>query len=528
MEVMAEDKSLNIEESLTSQNEMKQHLKKYGLLGFLFILNAGYLVLSLILTPEDPLVRIFICGGIGTKIVLEVMPTHHLQPIFQHMEIVCMVFMKEGMVIKVVLEGLLLVGILLVAVFTFTDSELTTSLQRCQSLLGLASFVGGLALTSRSFQKIPWKLVVPGILIQVLVGLYVMQTLVGKHIFLFISNQCVALLGFAMKGSGFVFGSLAQNNVFAFIVLPAILFFSSLMQVLYYLGVMQWLIGMLASFFKVTMGSSGCESTAAAAPFIGMIESTLTVKPFFEDMTQSELHQFLTSGLSNIAASVLIAFIRMGIYADTMITSCVMLIPCSLSLSKLRYPETEGSRIKYDVNIDGKKQDTNLIHAAANGASQGVTICMMVAGTLLPDISLLNLTDNILGYFRSFICLPNLSLFLVGSYIFTPFAWLIGVPWRECQVVGQLMAMRMITNEFVAFTQLAELQASHELSACTGILETYALCGFANFASVGIQLSCIGGMAPSCKADIAKLAVSAVITGTMCIFVSVAIAGILI
>ncbi|KAJ9076173.1 hypothetical protein DSO57_1028755 [Entomophthora muscae] len=299
------------------------------------------------------------------------------------------------------------------------------------------------------------------------------------------------------------------------------------MQVLYYLGVMQWLIGMLASFFKITMGASGCDSTAAA-PFIGMIESTLTVKPFFEDMTQSELQQVLTSGLSTIAASVLIAFIRMGVNADTMLTSCGMSIPYSLSLSKLCYPETEGSRIKYDVNIDGKKQDTNLIHAAANGASQGVTIYMMVAGTLLAVISLLNLTDNILGYFGSFICLPNLSLCLVGSYIFTPFAWLIGVTWRECQVVGQLMAVQMISNEFVDFTQLYELQTSHELSARTGILATYALCGFANFASVDIQLSCIGGMAPSRKADIAKLAVSAVITGTMCTFVSAAIAGILI
>ncbi|KAJ9081097.1 hypothetical protein DSO57_1018256 [Entomophthora muscae] len=394
----------------------------------------------------------------------------------------------------------------------------------------IAVFIALVAATSRNFKRINWHTVATGILLQLLVGLFVMKTEVGSNAFTFISSMASKLLSFAKLGSRFVFGeAVADAQVFAAIVLPAVLFFASFVQILYYIGVMQWIITKSAFFFNFVMNTTVCESVvAAASPFVGMGESALLVKPFLVDMTRSELHQVMTSGFATIAGSVLMAFIGMGLDPKSLITSCVMSIPCSLALSKMRFPEIEESKTKNIVAHDGEERESNVLHAAANGAAQGVTLCLLIAGTLLAVTSLIALANALLGLLGSYLGYDKLTLELIGSYLFWPFAWLVGIPSRDCLKIGELLATKLFTNEFIAYDNLQAISKKSEITNRSIVLSTYALCGFANFASIGIQVGCLGAMAPTRKRDLAELALSSMITGTICTFVSAAIAGLLI
>ncbi|KAI0236469.1 hypothetical protein L0F63_003090 [Massospora cicadina] len=527
-EASPEQTAITVEEKTeVSMESIKAERSK--LLPVVLGLVLLYYIVSMVMTPTNWQVRTVVCGFIILKIAFEFFPVRRItHPISRAVAPLAIKARRVPSRIKLGIGLGLLALVLLVAALGFAESNSGTMVQRAQSMLGMVVLIALMVMTSRDFGSINWQPVVTGILLQVLVGLFVMKSLFGKQLFRFLSNQCIALLGFATEGTEFVFGSLSKSSAFVFTVLPAILFFSAVIQILYYLGWMQWLIVNFAWVFKFAMDTSGCESIAAAAsPFVGMAESPLLIKPFLCDMTRSELHQVMTSGLATIAGSVLISFISFGINAEALITSCVMSIPCSLALSKLRYPETEESKSKGKVIISYEKE-SNLLHAAANGASQGITLCLMVAGTLLAIISLLALVDALLGFFGGFVSIPNLTLQLMGGYIFIPFAWLVGVPYAECKAVGQLMAIKLFANEFVAFGRLAELQTGDGLSPRSTLLATYALCGFANFSSIGIQVGCLGAMAPTRKRDFAELAISAMLTGTMCTFISAAIAGLLI
>jgi len=315
--------------------------------------------------------------------------------------------------------------------------------------------------------------------------------------------------------------------IFAVGVLPGILFFTSCIQILYYWGAMQWIVKKFAWIMVRLMDTSGSESVvAAASPFVGQGESALLVKPFIDDMTTSELHSTMCSGFATIAGSVLIAYISLGVDPQALITACVMSTPCSLAVSKIRYPETQESLSKGKVRIpESEDKDSNFLHAAANGAAQGVQLVALIVGTLIAVISLLALFNGLLTWFARFLGFEVLTLDMIARYIFVPFAWLMGVPSGEVLEVGGLLATKMFVNEFVAYSNFTAVKASLSLRA--QLLTTFSLCGFANFASIGVQIGCISAMAPKRKPDLARLAMSAMLCGTMSTFMTATIAGML-
>ncbi|KAJ9063908.1 hypothetical protein DSO57_1036059 [Entomophthora muscae] len=498
----------------------------------ILVLATAYFIASLVITTAKPWGRVAIYGFVFIKVLFEFVPIEFVtKPIELAWRPVGDRISRVSGQRKGGIGGVVIVFLALGVTYGFDETELGTRIQRSQSMLGIVVFLTLMGATSRDCRRINWHTVATGILLQLLVGLFVMRTETGSGVFAFLSQMTSELLKFASTGSEFVLGQdLANVKGFAFLVLPGILFFSSFVQIMYYLGVMQWIITKSAGFFKVVMNTTVCESVvAAASPFVGMGESALLVKPYLVDMTRSELHQVMTSGFATIAGSVLMAFIKMNVDAKSLITSCVMSIPCSLALSKLRYPETEASRTREVVATNDEERESNLLHAAANGAAQGITLCLLIGGTLLAIISLLALTNAVLGVLGLYIGYQSLTLELIGSYFFWPFAWLIGIPKENCLKVGGLLATKLFANEFVAYINLTTMSNTPgELDKRSAILATYALCGFANFASIGIQVGCLGAMAPSRKRDLAELAMSAMITGTICTFVSAAIAGLLI
>ncbi|KAI9143990.1 Na+ dependent nucleoside transporter C-terminus-domain-containing protein [Paraphysoderma sedebokerense] len=368
-----------------------------------------------------------------------------------------------------------------------------------------------------------------GIFLQFIIGLFIIRTQIGKELFTFVSKGVASFLGLSKKGAAFIFTpDIIGTKMFATSVLPAIVFFAAFIQMVYWLGAMQWIIVKFAWLMVRLMDTSGSESVvAAASPFVGQGESALLVLPFLQYMTQSEIHSAMTSGFSTIAGSVLVAFEDFGVNTTYLITACIMSVPCSLALSKLRVPETEDSITKGQVSIPKEEnREENILHAACNGAAQGMTLIALIVGSLLAIISLYHLANNILIWLCGFLNPASpITIELILGYVFYPFAWLIGVPLEDCRFVGQLMGTKMVVNEFVAYLNLADNYKNMTPRGIT--LATYGLCGFANIASVGIQIGCLGAMAPSRKADIAKLALSAMLTGTLCTFTSAAIAGIM-
>jgi len=366
-------------------------------------------------------------------------------------------------------------------------------------------------------------------LFQLLLGLFILKTTVGLNIFNWLSGLAKAFLDFSQYGTKFVFGNDIPFTSFAVNVLPAVLFFASFIKIVYYWGAMQWIVKKFAWLMVRLMDTSGSESVvAAASPFVGQGESALLVKPFIEDMTISEIHSVMTSGFATIAGSVLVAYISFGIDARALITACVMSTPCSLAVSKLRYPETQQSITKGEVQIpEEEEREANFLHAASNGADQGVNLVLLITGNLMAIISLLWLANGVIGYLGGFMGHPELTLVMIIRYLFVPLAWMVGIPDAEIVTVAGLMAEKMLANEFVAYSDLSALQKANQISYRAQILTTYCLCGFANLGSVGVQIGCIGAMAPGRKADLARLAMSAMICGTMCTFMTATIAGML-
>ncbi|KAI9168603.1 hypothetical protein H9P43_007976 [Blastocladiella emersonii ATCC 22665] len=444
--------------------------------------------------------------------------------------------------IKAALFGALTLAIAVVSIIIIPDSDRGTKLERARSLLGLIVILGLLYGTSKHRSAVNFRLVSVGILAQFILGLIVLKTWIGKTVFSFVAHIVAEFLDLGkIYGLGFLWADGPKYSIFLTTVLPAVVFFASFIQVVYYLGAMQWLLIKFAWVMVRLMDTSGSESVvAAASPFVGQGESALLVQPFLEFMTESEIHSIMTSGFSTISGSVLSAFTGLfKIDATSIITSCVMSVPCSLALSKLRIPETENSITKGEVSIPVEEhREANVLHAAANGAAQGMHLAGLITGSLLAIISLFNLCNIIcMEFFRYLNPTEPISIGLILSYVFWPFAWILGTPTSECLKVGRLLGTKMVVNEFAAYADLSALLGNapspdapappRQLSARGELIAIYALCGFANIGSVGIQIGCLGAMAPSRRGDIARLAVSAMIVGTMCTFCSASIAGIL-
>ncbi len=450
---------------------------------------------------------------------------------------------------KGVLAGAALtIAVIIVGSFASAENEDNTRANRAVSLFGLACFIFGFWATSRNRSKIVWHTVIVGMLVQFIIALFVLRTKAGYDIFNFISELARLLLGFADQGTSFLTNASVLNlHWFLTGVIPAIIFFVSLVQLLYYWGILQWFIKKFASFFFWSMRVSGAEAVvAAASPFIGQGESAMLIKPFVPYLTMAELHQVMCSGFATIAGSVLVAYIGMGLNAQALISSCVMSIPASLAFSKLRYPEEEKTLTAGRVVIPPNEEDraANGLDAFAKGAWLGLKIGGMIVATLLCIIALISLIDGFLTWWGHYINLDgeyNLTLELVLSYIFFPVAFMLGVSrennGHQLLLVGRLIGIKVIFNEFVAFTaltgkDLAGNKDPHspylELSPRSRVIATYALCGFGNIGSLGTQIGVLSQISPARSGDVSKLALSALISGVFSTLSSATVAGLVV
>lgn len=378
---------------------------------------------------------------------------------------------------------------------------------------------------SNNKRKIPWRVIICGTLLQIVFALLVLKTVPGRAVFETAGDAIRRTLDFTNEGSKFVFGSLVTNTesfgfIFAFRVLPTIIFFSSLMAVLYYFGIMQVVVVAMAKGMTKLMGVSGAESLSVAANiFVGQTEAPLVVRPYVASMTTSELMVLMTGGMATIAGGVMAAYVGMGIDPAHLLSASIMSAPAALVIAKIMIPETAVPMTAGRVKIDVPKTDANVIDAAARGASDGLRLALNVGAMLLAFIALISLINYLLGLFGT-----NFETLL--GYLCSPMAFVMGVPWEESFKVGNLLGQRIVINEFYAYANMAQMLK--ELSPRSSVILTYALCGFANFSSIAIQLGGIGGIAPERRQDLARLGIRAMIGGLLASYMTATIAGILI
>jgi CNT family concentrative nucleoside transporter len=383
-----------------------------------------------------------------------------------------------------------------------------------------------------------------GIGLQLVFAIIVILVPGGRDVFDYLSRFFVKIVSFSLDGSRFIFGDLASIEnfgfVFAFQVLPTIIFFASLMAVLYHLGIMQKIVqGMAWVMLKILRVSGGESLSVAANVFVGQTEAPLVVRPYIARMTESELFTMMVGGMATIAGAVLAAYIAMLgggdpeqqlFYARHLLAASVMAAPATIVIAKILQPEVEESLTKGSVKLHVEKSAGNVIEAAANGAGDGVRLALNVGGMLLAFIALIAMVDFPLAWLGQVTGLEAtigepLSLSVVLGYILSPLAWVIGVPWEDAVTVGGLIGTKAVTNEFVAFTDLVALKETMTPKAV--LISTYALCGFANFSSIAIQIGGIGGLAPERRGDIARLGLRAVLGGTLATMMTATIAGVL-
>ena len=405
-------------------------------------------------------------------------------------------------------------------------------MERFMSLVGLMVMVAIAWGLSTSRKNIRWKTVLMGLSLQIVFGLLILKTPLGRQVFESAKDAFQAILNFTNDGSSFVFGNMSdpsKNNlgfIFAFMVLPTIIFMSSLMSVLYYIGVMQKVVEWTAKLMMKVMGTSGAESLSAAANiFVGQTEAPLVIKPFVEKMTKSELMALMTGGMATVAGGVLAAYVGMGIDAGHLLAASVMSAPAALAIAKIMVPETEESQTQGVAKVDLPKTSANVIDAAAEGAAEGLKLALNVGAMLLAFIALIAMLNGMLGVVGSWIGYPQLSFELIIGYVFAPFSFLLGVPWEDCVRVGVMLGKKTVVNEFVAYLDLTSAVKAGEIGPRAKTIATYALCGFANFSSIAIQLGGIGGLAPSRRHDLARLGIKSLIGGTLACFMTACIAG---
>lgn len=406
-------------------------------------------------------------------------------------------------------------------------------MERLTGLLGLVVILGVAFLFSSNRKAIQRRVLFWGLLLQFGFAFLVLKTDFGQ-LFQFASYAVSALLDYAEKGSEFLFGPLGVKTgpfgvVFAFQVLPIIIFIASVFAVLYQIGVMQVIVRAMARVMQRVMGASGAESTSVAASiFMGQTEAPLTIRPFLAGLTRSELFTIMTSGMAHVSGAVMAAYVKIA-HVDIrhLLTAVIMTAPATIMLAKIMIPETEQPATAGSIKVEVEKPGVNIIDAAARGAGDGLQLALNIGAMLIAFIALIALANGFLGWVHG---LPGLgwvpaSLQAILGLIFAPVAWLLGVSWKDCATVGNLLGTRLVLNEFVAFLQLGEIR--NQLDPRSFVIATYALCGFANLSSIAIQIGGIGALAPSRKSDLARLGLRAVAAGTMANFMSACIAGML-
>jgi CNT family concentrative nucleoside transporter len=413
-----------------------------------------------------------------------------------------------------------------------------------QPLIGAAVILGIGYLFSTNRRAINWTTVGWGLSLQVIFAFIVLKTTIGQTVFGVVGGYITRLLGFSQVGAAFVFGPLGDPNVwgramsgaigpegaqyaviFAFQVLPTIIFIAALFAILYYFGIMQMVVRVFAVVMHRIMKASGAESlNVAASIFMGQTEAPLTIRPYLPEMTQSELMTVMTSGMAHISGGIMAAYIAFGIEARHLLTAVIMTAPGTIMMAKMLVPETEIPKTMGSVTLKVEKTDVNVIDAAGRGTHEGLHLALNVGAMLISFLALIALLNALLGNVPS----PGggyLSLERIFGWVFAPIAWAMGVPWRDAPTIGNLLGTRMALNEFVAYSKLGPLKAALDPKSFT--IATFALCGFANFSSIGMQIGGIGGLAPNRRHDLARLGLRAMFAGTLANFMTATIAGFL-
>ncbi|WP_454052534.1 NupC/NupG family nucleoside CNT transporter [Clostridium sp. Marseille-Q7071] len=405
-------------------------------------------------------------------------------------------------------------------------------MDRIIGIFGLAIFILIAYLFSTNRKKVDWKLVTIGVVLQVIFALLVLKVPLGQKFFQFASNIIDKLLQFTTEGTAFVFGDLVNVNkigfIFALQVLPTIIFFSALMSILYHLGAMQFFISIISKGLAKILGTSGAETLSAVANiFVSQNEAPLIIKPYIGKMTKSELYSVMVGGMATVAGSVMAGYVAMGVSAGHLLAASVMSAPASLVIAKIMIPETEEPLTKNSIELKNEKTATNIIEAAANGAIDGIQIAFNVGGLLIAFIALIALLNFLLGWLGGLVGADYFSLSWIFGKLFSPVAYIMGIPTKDIAVAGDLLGQKVVLNEFVAYANLSPLISSGQLTEKTIVILTYALCGFANFSSIAVQIASIGGVAPEKRGDVAKLGLKAVLGGSLAAFMTAAIAGVL-
>ncbi|MGD0989840.1 MAG: NupC/NupG family nucleoside CNT transporter [Candidatus Sulfotelmatobacter sp.] len=405
---------------------------------------------------------------------------------------------------------------------------------RFTGILGLATMLGLAYIFSTNRRAIRLKTVLWGLGLQLVFAIFVLRIDAGRRVFQKAGDAVTKLLGYAYAGSHFVFGDLANPGsklgYFAFGVLPTVIFIAAFFAVLYHFGIMQIIIRIFAVVMTRVMGASGAESlNVAASIFMGQTEAPLTIRPFLPDLTRSELMTVMTSGMAHVSGGIMAAYIFFGIDPKHLLSAVIMTAPGTLLMAKMLVPETEqpktAGRVVMNEEEEKAEQQENLLGAIARGTTDGLHLALNIAAMLISFLALIALTDGILGGVHHWVSWFPESLEKIFGTLFAPVAWVIGVPWRDCGFVGTLLGTRMALNELVAFSMLGPQRAALDPRSFT--IATFALCGFANLSSIGIQIGGIGALAPNKKGELARLGIRAMLAGTMANLMSASIAGML-
>ena len=415
-------------------------------------------------------------------------------------------------------------------------------MDRLVSALGFVVFLGIAFLLSSNRRRVRWPTVVWGVALQLAVAIVIIKTPIGFTVFSFVGTLVKKFLDFTDAGSSFVFGASFGDHLFAFKVLPTIIFVSSVMTLLYYFGVLQKVVQGIAWVMMKSMRASGAESLCGAANiFVGQTEAPLFIKPYVPRLTQSELHSVMVGGMGTIAAGVMAVYISFGVPAVHLIAASVMAAPMALVISKLMFPEEGEPETSGSARVEIERPWVNPVDAAGAGAIDGMKLALNVGAMLIAFLALLALLNGVLGWAGGLFGMPQLSLEWIFARALSPVAWLVGVPWADCGGVGVLLGKKIALNEFIAYADMKVLldnaaaiaagkAAAGSLAVLSDravVLSTYALCGFANISSIAIQIGGIGAMAPNRQHDLARLGVRALVAGTLTNLANACIAGIL-
>jgi len=406
---------------------------------------------------------------------------------------------------------------------------------RFTGILGLLTMLGLAYAFSTNRRAIRLKTVAWGLGLQFAFAVCVLRIGAGQRVFQKAGNVVSRLLSYSYAGSQFVFGDLGKQNsnfgfYFAFQVLPTIIFICAFFAVLYHFGVMQFIIRIAAWVMTRVMGASGAESlNIAASIFMGQTEAPVTIRPFLPDLTHSELMTVMTSGMAHVSGGIMAAYIAFGIEPKHLLSAVIMTAPGTLLMAKMLVPETEqpktAGRVVMPESEEKTEKEENLLGAVARGTTDGLHMALNIAAMLIAFLALIALTDGIMGGIHQWLAWFPSSLEKIFGVVFAPVAWVIGVPWRDCGVIGTLLGTRMVLNELVAFSMLGPMRAALDPRSFT--IATFALCGFANLSSIGIQIGGIGALAPNKKGELARLGIRAMLAGTMANLMSASIAGML-